>query len=52
MSEPLAESVAFCWGEPVKRPRFSRASICGRNVGPWVYTVGVLDVKMEIPAKQ
>jgi hypothetical protein len=22
---------------------------CGRNVGPWVYTVGVRDVKMEIP---
>ena len=25
---------------------------CGRNVGPWVYTVGVRDVKMEIPDKK
>lgn len=24
---------------------------CGRNVGPWVYTVGVPDVKMEISEK-
>ena len=25
---------------------------CGRNVGPWVYTVGVRNVNMEIPDKK
>jgi hypothetical protein len=29
----------------------SMPSTCGRNGGPWVYTVGFSDVKMEIPAK-